>query len=678
MRGKFKLILLFCLLSNLVHAETIRWDGSKDHIIVGKDVKILEDANHAYSIDSLFAGSYADLFFNTNKTIINFGFTNSIHWLKFSLQNTTNDKLLLEIAHASLPIAEFFYKDHTGKIAKMEAGFLKSMHQKEVNHHFQVFPIPPDVSEFYVRVLSETHPLPIRIWKKKAYEVNTYKTRIGYGFYLGFMFFVILSNIFFAISLRNRLHFYYACVVFIYTCYASMVLDGFILYLFPKVDMMFWYVTIPTIGVTVQTAYCLVFLEAKKYALKTFKLVRGIVFYFLLYIFVRPFLPLTMMFTVNTTHALLSFFIMGYVGFIVGRKGNRMGYYFATAYAIYFLLVLTEATYIQTGQPNYFLGLSHVAWATLIEAFVLSFLLSKRTEWEKRKSEEEKLMAQHELLKSTQEKEKLVKEQNIKLEQKVLQRTESLKNVNKELEIAIASKDKFFSILAHDLKSPFSSLMGLSEILIHDYQSINEEEKFKYINLINGGLNNTHSLLENLLLWSQSQQGTIKFKPIELNLQELTDHVFTHVDQNAKSKSIKLINSIPESTKLVADLHMLHTILRNLLSNAIKFTHKGGSVLAGILDDPHTPPGYITVQIKDDGVGMSAQQQEKLFDFSQSVSANGTENESGTGLGLIICKEFVEKHNGKLWVESNINQGSVFYFTMPGICHREFAFKSNQ
>ncbi|TLX75346.1 hypothetical protein E9993_10650 [Labilibacter sediminis] len=663
---RYLLGLVLILFSLCAKAQIIYWDNTKDFLDVGKNVQILEDKEGIYSINEVASKELSHKFISSKKSIINFGYTESIHWLKFTLQNITTDSLLLEIAHASLPIADIYYKNKEGDFSSIKGGYRIPMNEKNIIHHYQIFPLHKGNSEFYIRVLSNSHPLPLRIWKHKSYNVRTYSQRLIYGFYFGFMLFVIITNIFFFFSLRNRIYLFYAFVVMIYICYASMVMDGFILYLFPKLDMMFWYVTIPTIGVAVQTAYCLTFLEAKKYVRKVNKVVKYVIGYFIMYLLLRPFIPFTLVLALNTVHALMSFFIMGYVGVRVGKKGNRMGYYYAIAYGIYFTLVVIEAIYIQTGTPPYFLGLSHVAFATLIEAFILSYLLSKRSEWERADSEREKLLAQEALFKTVQENERIVTEQNVILEEKVAKRTQSLNEANKELGFAIATKDKFFSIIAHDLKSPFNSLLGMSDLLVNGYDNYTEDDKKKYLKVISTGLVNTHDLLDNLLLWSQSQRGSIAFIPEKICLSDLLKETLSYLKQHSESKDITLTNNIKNGTYVNGDRNMLMTILRNILTNSIKFTSKGGKVHVDLIEDPDDDKAdFLTVAICDNGIGISHDRQDKLFKLSTNVSTNGTNNESGTGLGLIICKEFVERHGGKIWVESEPGKGSSFCLTIP-------------
>lgn len=247
-----------------------------------------------------------------------------------------------------------------------------------------------------------------------------------------------------------------------------------------------------------------------------------------------------------------------------------------------------------------------------------------------------------------------------KLAEKKLKKNElKLKEIN-------AAKDKFFSIIAHDLRGPFNSMFGFSELLMTNYDKYDTKKQKKYLSIIFDGIRNTYKLLDDLLLWSRSQQGTINFNPEPLTLFIVTDDICSILEQSAKTKSIKIVNNIPENIIVFADVDILSTIIRNLISNSIKFTKNGGRVEINANYNPKTHnQKFVQVSVKDNGVGMSKEKQLKLFDIKKNVSTYGTEDEAGTGLGLILCKEFVKKHKGKIWLESEKNVGTTFYFTIP-------------
>jgi len=261
---------------------------------------------------------------------------------------------------------------------------------------------------------------------------------------------------------------------------------------------------------------------------------------------------------------------------------------------------------------------------------------------------------------------KNVEHELIKAKERAEANERIIKESEEKLKISNATKDKFFSILAHDLKNPFSSMLGLSYILNNNFDKYDVNKQKEFIGLIHTSLQNTYKLLENLLLWSLSQRGCIDFIPEKINLYLLAFETNELLQQSADNKSIKLINQVDENIYVYADKNMLSIVIRNLVTNAIKFTAKEGKIIINsslITTDKRQQ--LVEISVKDTGVGISKEIQSKLFDIGYVASTKGTENEKGTGLGLILCKEFVENHGGKIWVESEIGKGSDFKFTMP-------------
>lgn len=238
---------------------------------------------------------------------------------------------------------------------------------------------------------------------------------------------------------------------------------------------------------------------------------------------------------------------------------------------------------------------------------------------------------------------------------------EAIEKYAAELNELNQTKDKFFSIIAHDLKNPFVTLLGFSEILLSDFKELQSEEILFYINEMKNSADLSFNLLQNLLQWSRSQTGRIEYHPQQLDLKNIVQDNVALVHKSAEKKNINLINNIQAELKVNADEDMVNTIVRNLLTNAIKFTNKKGTISINAL----SKNGFVELSIKDSGVGMNKETVDKLFRLDSTSSTSGTENETGTGLGLILCKEFVEKNGGKIWVESEIGNGSTFYFSLP-------------
>jgi len=236
-----------------------------------------------------------------------------------------------------------------------------------------------------------------------------------------------------------------------------------------------------------------------------------------------------------------------------------------------------------------------------------------------------------------------------------------LNSVNSELKESNATKDKFFSIIAHDLKNPFTALIGFTGYLKENFKSMDPEEAEHMIELMNSSSRSTFSLLEDLLMWSRSQLGKISYNPQKLLLNQLWEESkFSFINQ-AQNKNIDIVFNDPQKVLLFCDSNMFNAILRNLVTNAIKYSHKGGRIIVSA--EPEKYSAIITV--KDYGVGIDSHRIENLWKIGGGVSTKGTDEESGTGLGLILCKEFTEAHGGKIWVESEVNVGSSFKFTIP-------------
>jgi signal transduction histidine kinase len=242
----------------------------------------------------------------------------------------------------------------------------------------------------------------------------------------------------------------------------------------------------------------------------------------------------------------------------------------------------------------------------------------------------------------------------------ILLQREELKQANEELKNANAAKDKFFSIISHDLGNLFNTLIGVSSLLTMQTDNITAEEKENILQSIQRASHKGYSLLSNLLEWARAQTGRITSKPTVLNLKSLVADNIALLNSNANAKSIKLSSSISETSTVFADKNMLDTVIRNLLANAIKFTPSNGEVK--IVTEEKDKE--VEISISDTGVGISPQDIEKLFRVDISHTTIGTGEEKGTGLGLILCKEFVEKNDGTIWVESEIGKGSTFYIRL--------------
>ncbi len=238
---------------------------------------------------------------------------------------------------------------------------------------------------------------------------------------------------------------------------------------------------------------------------------------------------------------------------------------------------------------------------------------------------------------------------------------EKLKKYSEELEVLNATKDKFFSILAHDLKSPFNAFIGITDILAEDIDILDKEQIKSFVLDINRSAHSQFKLLENLLAWAQMQRGLMKFEPIELEINTVINDVFQLYLDNAMEKDLKLINETPLGKTIKADHNMLYLLLRNLVYNAIKFTNPGGEIRVG----ENGTSGFSEIYVADNGVGINPSSLSKMFRIESQSTTLGTAHEKGTGLGLVLCKDMVEKNGGTIRVSSEVGVGTTFYFTIP-------------
>jgi signal transduction histidine kinase len=244
---------------------------------------------------------------------------------------------------------------------------------------------------------------------------------------------------------------------------------------------------------------------------------------------------------------------------------------------------------------------------------------------------------------------------------RVLEQDLVLIQSNKEFQKLSADKNLFLSVLAHDLKSPFSALLGLSEQLKVGADAYEVEKIKRFSTAIHEVAKNANFLLDDLLLWSTSQYGKLPFKPQIVAFKKLCFQTLEELKSQITPKNLEITCNDPENLQLWADESMLKIVIRNLVSNAIKFSNPGGKILLS----SETQDTNVLITVSDNGIGMTPDTLKKLFDVTQIDSQTGTQGEKGTGLGLLLCKEFIERHKGKIWVESQVGKGSDFKFTLP-------------
>jgi PAS domain S-box-containing protein len=256
----------------------------------------------------------------------------------------------------------------------------------------------------------------------------------------------------------------------------------------------------------------------------------------------------------------------------------------------------------------------------------------------------------------TKKREKLLEKYNNELAEV----NKQLKKSEQELKKLNDEKDKFFSIIAHDLKSPFNALLNLSEFLVKDLSELSMEEIRSFSKEINKSAHSVFDLLLNLLQWAQIKTGRLKQNPEKISLSALANNSIILLESVAAKKAVTIINNIDNSHFFLGDRTMISSVLQNLISNSIKFSRRNSEVILS----SRVEGDKIIVSIKDRGVGISSENMKRLFKLDEHLTTPGTSNESGTGLGLILCKELVEKNKGKIWAESKEQFGTTFFFSL--------------
>jgi two-component system sensor histidine kinase/response regulator len=259
-------------------------------------------------------------------------------------------------------------------------------------------------------------------------------------------------------------------------------------------------------------------------------------------------------------------------------------------------------------------------------------------------------MLEYELITQLQE----IQELNIQLEECVVQQTKKLSEVT-------ATNTKFISIIGHDLRSPFISILNTLEIVNESLNKSDINEIRKYICIASNTTGKALSLFDNLLSWTISQNREKNFSPVKINLYELVTDEIENIKASAAQKQIILEHTIAPDLNVSADLQMVRTILRNLICNAIKYTNTGGEI---IINASEVRP-FVEISVKDNGIGISFERKKMIFKTDKIQSADGTYAEKGTGLGLLLCREFVEIHGGKIWIDSEPGKGCEISFTLP-------------
>lgn len=687
------LSLIFFLLSFFLSAQSsVIWDGKNDVKDIADKALIFEDKNKQYTIEEVSSDAFDSKFIPSNQKVLNFSNT-YFYWLKVDIKNNTNDKLIVEIAQPILSEVDFFYKDlSNGKWHTLHAGFNVPMSKKTYRHHYQIFPLSKNTQEYYLRLQSQGMALPIRVWEASKYEENSSNQKIIFGIFTGLMIFVVLINLFFFFSLRKFPHLHYAILVSLYYLIASNV-EGYIIYIFPKADLFYGMFIYAIINMPIGVSFAMLFLDTKNTSPRLNKIGWGLFFYYLSYIFWHRFLSPMSLTYVSNFNGLLVVLIMATFGIQSGRKGNKMGYYFFVSYMLFFILAVIDTKSKLTGSPPYIFYLSYISIGFLVEALALSYLLTIRFDWENKSLEQDRLNVQSLLLEQTKENERIIKEQNVLLEQKVAERTNELIIEKKKVEDTLSQlqatqdqliqKEKLASLgeltagIAHEIQNPLNFVNNFSELSVELAKELDEEiekdvmDKGLVKELMTDLIQNQEkisihgkrasSIVKGMLEHSRTSKGEKELTDINQLADEylrLSYHGLRAKDKSFNSNfKTDFDENLPKIEIIPQDIGR---VLLNLINNA--FYAVGSIEKPLVIVTTKKTEKQVLITVQDNGIGMTEEVKAKIFQPFFTTKPTG----QGTGLGLSLAYDIVTKgHGGTLEVESAEGKGTTFVVKLP-------------
>lgn len=610
-------------------------------------MEILEDRSASLTIEDIVKPENLALFKADPRPLPYFGFTDSHVWVKVELKSPEeHSSWFIEVQGPLLHSIDLYVMQANGRVESQSAGRLRSFAERPIKHRKILFPIElgKGTSTFYLKFQSRDYlSVPLKLWPRREFFMEEMKDQLILGLFYGSIAALFLYNLFLFISLKDINYLYYISYLACFSLFQTAIDGLFFQVVTISPPWLNW--RIPIFSALASGSFLLLFARSFLALDKAPRIVTFTHRALLLFIGMFAILSLhdtTMRFATqyaNIASLVTMFYAIG-VGVYRTTQGYRPSRYFLAGWVI-FLSGGMAASLVNLGiiPPNvltrYWLKFGFIA-----ELLLFSFALGDRVTLLKAAKEE----ADKQALETQQ---KMAAD----LENQVRERTSELREAN-------ATKDKFFSIIAHDLRGPIGSLASLFTEVIEDDGKLESS----LLGIIRKTTVSTQQLLESLLTWSRSQLGEIEFRPEIISVDAVARETIALVEAQARAKGIKL--SLKGEGRLTAraDASMTSLILRNLLGNAIKFTGEGGSISVEIKEVKET----IEISVSDTGTGMPEEKASSLFRAGVKTSSTlGTNAETGSGLGLILCREFTERNGGTIGAESTPGKGSRFWFTLP-------------
>lgn len=659
------LLILFALLLLGIKANSqspILFNQLDEDELVGGYMLIYEDVNSNKHIKDIVASP--DIFVPNTTNVPHYESTQSAIWLKADIRVETDEPVYLLFNYPLIDSIDLFVVGQKGAIIQHEAnGTMLPAADRDLYSNYLKFKLRKGLYTYYIRAKTTyTLQLPIKIKSFETVYKEQTSENLWLGIYIGISALIIFFLIFLWLLTRDKVYIYFM----LHTASLAIInihLKGFANLLFwSKASIINLYQPSIFALTLFALAFAIVFLETST---KHPKLHRW--FVALLWATVLV-LPIDIMGFHQVAHQLVkalilfSSILMVVAGFASYKKGFKPARLFIAGRIIFLVSLLLNILQRLDILSYEFSIIYALQVGSLINIVLLSLALADRL----RIICSEKNDAKEEIYAKIKENEELVRQQNTLLSLKVEERTremkkqtQTLEDQKSQLEELNKTKDKIFSVIAHDLRGPLGNVSQLADMMAIDENLRNEET----IELLKDASKRSFDLLDSLLHWAKAQFGDSEYQRSKLNLRELAENTLKLYHLKATAKEIKVTNNVPNGLLANADKNMIDTVIRNLLSNALKFTIVGGTIELGGSKDEEK--GIVKLWVKDSGMGISKEKLETIFEAGKNKSVVGTDGEVGSGLGLVICKDFVEKNEGTISATSNQGRGSTFSITLP-------------
>lgn len=636
------------------------------HALIGKKVQLYIDEPRSLSIDDVLHGTVP--FQPSTTDAPTFNALRGAVWLKFSLSDDVPPHRILEFFYPLLDSVEVFgiVKTNSGKDSVAYHKLIGSMivfSQREIQYSTLLFNLPSDLKDYYARITS-TYSMQIipRVMNDSVFHAYSTTRSLLHGLYFGFVVMIIGYSFFLWVGTKDSIYLYYILHV-LATGLLLAHMNGYTNQLFwggtPQINLLE-----PSIfGLAIfSTIFSIKFLRTKDTAPKLHRWLLAAVW---LNALVFPLNLLGLNFWANQlvqAAALFGCSTMLTAGIVLYRQGYQPARFFVISWCVFlvgvFLTVFDRMGLVP--HSNWTYHASQVGSA--LDIILLSLALADRINL----LQQEKERAQKQLLKEIEAREALTRRQNELLEEKVKMRTEQILLQNKlleqrkrQLEELIRTKDKLFSVIGHDLRNPISGIWQLSEFLGTSEQLTDSQKST--MRMITKTSQEALKLVEDILTWSRTLSISGASKKSSSNLSRVAEATAALLSAAATQKGIVIKTELAPDLILSIDENMVSTVIRNLISNAIKFTPKGGTIEV----QTKYSGGNVVLQIKDTGIGMSEDMLQRIKQEKALPTTPGTEGEMGTGLGLLVCRDFVEHFGGEFEVDSELGKGSTFRIVFP-------------